>query len=153
MNDPLRFLVLSGRTEAMELVRAELARAGFNPVGRCIDSFVDLQSALTAGHLRLVVVADESVALAGRVAEVVHATLPDALVVLLCGPNHESNGVLALDAGVDDYLLSDNLTRLGPLLRRQARRLVAVEPPSDACLRELFDNTPDAVAIFQVLGA
>ncbi|MFO0842497.1 MAG: PAS domain S-box protein [Gemmataceae bacterium] len=121
MTEPLQFLVVSDDDTLLHGVHAVLARAGLPCEGRRARAD-DVRAAFASRRYHLCLVEDRVCPLPRPFAL---ASPPDVLLVMLCEPGREFFGAEAMDEGFADYLLKDNLSRLGPLARRWLLR----QPP------------------------
>src|SRR5262245_45990505 len=150
MSERVDFLVVSEEEGLLGRVRAALARAGLTGDGWRVVGFEAVRAAMADGPVRLCVVEDR----ACPSLPLPVSLPPSVLLVMACDPANEALGVEAMAAGFADYLLKDNLTRLGPLVRRWRAARSAPDdlpPESELRYRELLRDTSDAVAFFDVL--
>ncbi len=86
----------------------------------------------------------------------------DVPFLIVSGAISEHDAVAAMKAGADDYLMKDNLTRLGPAVERECgeavqraarRRADAALRRSEAELRAVMAHVPDGLLTVSAAGA
>ncbi len=119
---PLRVLLVEDSELDAGLLLRELERAGFAPDWQRVANAADLQAAL-AGEPWEVVLSDYSMpGFTGFDAlEIVKASGQDLPFILISGTVGEETAVSAMKAGAHDYLLKDQLARLGGAVKRELR--------------------------------
>lgn len=125
MTRSVRLLIVEDSVDDAELVVRELHRAGFQVVSLRVDTPVAFRDALAHGSWD-VVVADYSLpswSALDAFAELKAAAL-DIPFIIVSGSIGEETAVGAMRAGVQDYLLKDDLSRLVPAVERELRELV-----------------------------
>ena len=118
----LRVLIVDDSPEDAELLLRELARAGFDPVHRRLESEVELIDALQDAPWDVVVCDWVMPRLsAKRAIEVVNESAFEGVIIVVSGSMGEEHVVDAMRAGAHDYIVKDNLHRLVPALQRELR--------------------------------
>jgi PAS domain S-box-containing protein len=152
---PLRILLVEDSPYDAELITRELVNNGLDFELSRVQSADELQSALRGGTWDVILCDYRLPSFDGRAAlALVQRHESDAVFVLLSGSIGEEAVADLLREGVRDCVLKDNLSRLGPVLRRElaeaeSRRLrVAAEQALQAtteALRGVFDSAPVAI--------
>ncbi len=121
--------------EAQPLVRA-LREGGFEAFYRRVDRANRLQVALDEAEWDVIVVDDDvRRCTVDEVLDALHARDLDIPVIVVSAERADERAAAAMRAGVSDYVLHDNLFRLGPAVERELReadnrhshRMVAAE--------------------------
>jgi PAS domain S-box-containing protein/putative nucleotidyltransferase with HDIG domain len=145
-----------------EMVLRILRKEGFEPDHQRVDDADDLRAALAAREWD-VVVADHNLPnldSLGALALVREAGL-DTPFIIVSGSISDEVAVKAMRAGAQDYVLKDNLARLGPVVRRelaeakerQARRRAEKEMREhDILFRTLINHAIDILAVINPEG-
>lgn len=117
---PLRVLLIEDEPDDAELLVHALRREGYDLVHRRVDHERDLSLALVEEEWDLAF-CDWVMPAFGALAalEVVKSTGRDIPVVIVSGTVDEETAVSALRAGARDFLVKDNLVRLGPIVARE----------------------------------
>jgi diguanylate cyclase (GGDEF)-like protein/PAS domain S-box-containing protein len=119
MATQLRALIVEDSpVDALVLVR-ELQKAGFNPTYERVETEDGLRQALKRGWD--VILADYVIPDFGGLEAlgIVHEQNLDIPFIMVSGKMGEEFAVEAMKAGVQDYIVKSNLSRLGPALRRE----------------------------------
>jgi PAS domain S-box-containing protein len=145
----LRVLLVEDSMEDAELLTRELRRGGYEPVTRCVETEEDLRAAMDAESWD-VAICDWNLP---------RFSAPHAIgilkrwgfkgpIVVVSGTMGEEHVVEAMHAGADDYVVKANLSRLSPVIKREAtirtasRRVEGRLAVSEARLRSLLDTIP-----------
>ncbi|HEV7921074.1 MAG TPA: PAS domain S-box protein [Thermoanaerobaculia bacterium] len=149
---PLRLLLVEDDEDAALLIEAELRRGGWEPEIVRVETEAALAEALPRGPWPLVISDLMMPGLSGmRALQLVHAAAPDTPFIMVSGAMSEAVAVDAMRAGAADYVMKDNLARLGPAVRRElveadVRRektvLAASLHESQARFRSIFEQAP-----------
>ena len=122
LNRPLRILLVEDSAEDAELLQRALRREGLAAVYQRVDDPADLKAALDAGAWDVILSDYRLPGFTGlEVVAQVQARGYDGPLILVSGTIGEESVVEALKAGVHDYVLKDDLTRLSPAIRRELR--------------------------------
>lgn len=122
VNEPLKVLIVEDSENDAALLEIELQRAGYAPVCRRVEAQQQMLAALTSEPWDLIV-ADyvmphfnglDALALARE-----HRL--DIPFIIVSGHISDDTAVAAMKAGAHDYVMKDNLVRLGPAVRRELR--------------------------------
>ena len=154
MTETLRILILEDVPTDAELTMGELRRAGIDFVARCVETREDYVTALSEFDPH-VVLSDYSLPLfdgmtALRLALDLAPTVP---VILVTGSMSEEIAVEVMKAGAADYLLKNDLGRLGPALRGavEKRRLLAERSRAEEARREVEKELRQKNEILQAI--
>ncbi len=132
----LRLLVAEDSEDDTLLLVRELRRAGFDTTYRRVDYPRGLREALDEAEWDLIITDYNMPQFSpDDVLNAVHERGMDMPVILVSANLADARAVDAMKAGVNDYVLKDNLSRLGPAVERELReadnrrdhRLVAAE--------------------------
>lgn len=115
---PLRIDVVGVSDELVERLTEELRRHEFDPVLRAAPH--DFAAGADGREdPDVILVSDQTLEL--TCVEVISGLAGDhaSPVIVVCSPDREADAVEAMKAGARDYVLSNNLARLGPAVRRE----------------------------------
>lgn len=154
---PLRVLLLEDAASDAELALETLRHAGVTFVAEIVETRATFIEALRAFHPDVVLADYKLPSFNGREAlEIVRRDHPDVPVIVVTGTLGDEAAIEMLKAGAKDYVLKENLTRLGPAVRRAyseelgVRQRKAAERAvreSEARYRLLFDTARDGIVI------
>jgi signal transduction histidine kinase/DNA-binding response OmpR family regulator len=118
MGKPLKILIAEDSPNDVELIVAQLRRAGFDPQWRRVETEVDFLAELD--ELPDIVLSDFSMPqFSGlRAAELTHQSGKNIPFILISGSIGEEAAVEAMKHGATDYLLKDRIARLGTAVER-----------------------------------
>lgn len=153
MGTPLRVLIVEDSEDDAILLLRELRRGGCDPIFERVDTPAAMTNALDKRTWDIII-ADYSMP---------HFSAPDALklmqksgldlpFIIVSGKIGEDTAVAAMKAGVHDYIMKNNLTRLVPVIKRELReveerrehkRADEALQESEAKNRALLDAIPD----------
>src|SRR5205807_134842 len=126
----IRVLIVEDSDDDAELIAAELRRAGFSLQYKRVETAEALNAALDEEFD--LIISDFSLPQfsAPRALEIVKARKPYIPFIVVSGSVMEQTVLQAMKAGPADYMMKDNLMRLGPAVKRelteaQARRQAA----------------------------
>ncbi len=162
MSVPLRVLHLEDSPGDAGLVRRALAKADFAVQVERVEDAAQFRAAL-ARQPWDVVIADYRLPQfdAPGALGVLHETGLDLPFIVVSGVIGEESAVQLMKAGANDYVLKDNLARLGPSVtrevaearrREQARHAREELQRSQALLATLVESTTDAVYVKDLAG-
>src|SRR5262245_469811 len=115
---PLRVLIVEDREQDALLMVHELRRGGYEPIWRRVDDATALAESLDRERWDIVL-ADYSVPELDPIeALTVVRQRQDVPFLIVSGSVGEETAVQAMHAGVRDYIMKNNLTRLVPAVRR-----------------------------------
>jgi signal transduction histidine kinase len=119
---PLRVLIVEDSEDDTLLILRELRRSGFAPVADRVESPEALRAALEGGQWDAVICDYAMPRLDGLAAlAILAATALDLPFLVVSGAIGEEVAVGAMKAGAHDYVMKDNLARLGPAMRRELK--------------------------------
>ena len=153
VGEALRVLLVEDSAEDAELLLRELRLGGYEPTAQRVDTEEDLRAAV--GDSWDVAVVDWNLpgfSARGAIDVLKHAAFEGPIVVV-SGIMGEELVVLAMQSGADDYVVKSNLTRLSPVIQREAairsaaRRTEGRLAVSEARLRSLIESIPAATYI------
>jgi signal transduction histidine kinase len=122
MTQPLRVLFIEDSEDDMLLQVRELRREGYAVDFRRVQAVEELRRSLLDPGWELVISDYSLPGFTGLEAlRLVRDSGLDAPFILISGTVGEETAVESMRAGAADYLLKDNLTRLGPAVRRELR--------------------------------
>jgi diguanylate cyclase (GGDEF)-like protein len=118
----LRLLVAEdSEDDTLLLVRA-LRRAGFEPMYRRVDYPLALRNALDEAEWDLIITDYNMPQFSpDDVLRAVHERGLDMPIILVSAHLADARAADAMKAGINDYVLKDNLSRLGPAVERELR--------------------------------
>jgi PAS domain S-box-containing protein len=126
MNPPLQVLVVEDSENDALLLEIELQRAGYNPACHRVETAADLVAALKRQAWDLVVADYVMPRFNGLEAlSVVKAHGLDLPFIIVSGHITDDTAVAAMKAGAHDYVMKDNLARLGSAVERELREAAA----------------------------
>ena len=115
MAEPLRLLLLEACLDAAETILRELRLGGYAPIWERIDTREGLHAALGEPGWDLVIVARTPPGLDVLDAPaLVRQREPNLPVIIVSDDGRPEAAVAAMRAGANDYVTTDNLTRLAP---------------------------------------
>lgn len=156
MNRPLRVLLIEDSNDDAALLLRELRRVGYDPTSERVDTRAALERALDASWEIILCDYRMPGLDAPAAVAVVRGRQIDTPCIIVSGTVGEEHAVAALRSGAQDFVLKDNLTRLGPAIERELhdselrlkhanseRTLRATE----ASFRAAFELIPDGVLV------
>lgn len=122
MTFPIRVLIVEDSPSDALLMLHALSRAGFDLIHERVETADELRTALAAGPWDAVL-ADYSLPEFGATAalEIVRVADPDIPFIVVSGMVEDDVAAGLMRAGASDYVLKENLTRLGPVVNRDVR--------------------------------
>ena len=118
----LRVLFVEDSPDDVELIARELTRHGFLCMPGAVETRADFIAALKSGHWDLVL-SDHSMKGFGstEALRILRDLDSDIPFIIVSGTIGEDSAVDAMRAGAHDYVLKQNLRRLGPAVERELR--------------------------------
>ncbi len=122
MGIPVRVLIVEDSEDDALLLVRELRRSGYEPTFRRVDTLSEMRDALSSGRWE-VIIADYSMPRFSALAalKVLRDSDQDLPFIVVSGAIGEEVAVDMMRAGAHDYVMKDNLARLGPAIRRELR--------------------------------
>jgi len=122
MKIPLRVLIVEDSEDDAILLTRELRRAGYDPVHRRVETAEAMSAFLKEQEWDLVIADYVLPKFSGLDAlAVLRDSGLDLPFIIISGKIGEETAVEAMKAGVHDYFMKDNLTRLGPAIQRELK--------------------------------
>jgi len=159
---PVRVLVVEDSEDDALLLQLELQRAGYETTQETVDTAEALEAALAGGEWDIVVCDYTLPGFTGFDAlRIVRRHDPEVPFLLVSGSVGEDLAVEAMRAGANDYLMKDNLARLGPAFERELRELASrrARAAAQAALadgelrfRAVLDAAPTAMVVVDAEG-
>lgn len=145
----LRALIIEDNPANAELMLHELRRADIEPVFQRVETEHDFRAALDDGWDIILAGSSLPQLSALRALAIVQERRSDIPLVVVTGRLSEEEAVECIRHGAADYLLRDQMVRLGPAVRRalEARRLRADQERALAALRESEARYRRAIAL------
>ncbi|MDP9002670.1 MAG: response regulator, partial [Myxococcota bacterium] len=156
MNRPLRVLMIEDSSDDAALLLRELRRVGYDPTSERVDTRAGLERALDASWEIILCDYRMPGLDAPAAVAVVRGRQIDTPCIIVSGTVGEEHAVAALRSGAQDFVLKDNLTRLGPAIERELRdsemRLKHAYAErtlraTEASFRGAFELIPDGVLV------
>jgi two-component system cell cycle sensor histidine kinase/response regulator CckA len=118
----LRVLLVEDSPDDVELISRELTRHGFQTESRAVESRDDFLDALTTQTFDVILSDHSMKAFSSTEAlRLLHELGKDIPFIIVSGTIGEDAAVDAMRAGAHDYVLKQNLRRLGPAVERELR--------------------------------
>lgn len=122
MGKPIAVLIVDDAADDALLMVRRLRQAGFDVESERVETGPELARQLTSRHWDVVLSDDALPGFSSREAlEVLHQHGLDLPFVIVSGTMGEEKAVAAMRAGAHDYLMKDNLVRLGAAVERELR--------------------------------
>ena len=122
MTQPLQVLLVEDSADDAALLTIELQRAGFAPACTRIETHAELLAALERQAWDLIIADYRLPHFDGLAAlALVKDKRLDLPFIIVSGYITEAAAVTAMKAGAHDYVMKDNLARLGPAVERELR--------------------------------
>ncbi|EXJ14402.1 response regulator [Imhoffiella purpurea] len=147
---PLRLLLVEDSEDDAILLLNALEEAGYAVDHTRVESAEALISALPSAAWQTVISDYRLPGFDGlRALEIVRRYTSDLPFIFVSGTVQDRIGVKAMQGGANDYILKDNLTRLGPVIRRELkqaerrREMLATKVQ----YRAILDSVQDAIIV------
>ena len=119
---PLKVLIAEDSPDDAELILLHLSNHGFVPISKRVATSEDMRAALAEGEWDIVLsdhtMPDFGALMALNLCREVDPEIP---FIVISGTIGEDVAVAIMRAGANDYLLKDNIKRLGPIIERELR--------------------------------
>lgn len=162
MGARLRVLIVGDSEDDVTLILRELRRSGYDPSYGQVDSAEGLRVALDRGTWDVIISDYDMESFCGlEPLRLVQDSGLDLPFILVSGTIGEHLAVAAMKAGAHDYVMKDNLARLGPAVRQELREAQARQarqeaeaalPEGQAWYRTLIETSPDAIIVTDLKG-
>lgn len=122
MSNPLQVLIVEDSENDAALLQIELERAGYEPICHRVDTGEAMADALARQGWHLVIADYLMPRFNGLEAlALVKGQGLDLPFIIVSGHISDDTAVAAMKAGAHDYVMKDNLARLGPAVQRELR--------------------------------
>jgi len=152
MTEPLRLLLIEDSEDDALLIYRALRRDGHDLTFRRVETADAMADALAAETWD-VVIADYALPLfSGQAAlELLQETGLDLPFIIVSGTIGEDIAVEAMRSGAHDYVLKDNLARLGPAVRRELQEAAGRQArrQAEVRFRRMADSIQDGLVIIE----
>jgi two-component system sensor histidine kinase EvgS len=120
MGKPLRVLIIEDSENDALLLLRELKRAGYEPVHERVYTALDMNTALEKQYWDVIISDFVMPQFSGLEAlKLVQGKRLDIPFIITSGKISDDTAVISMKAGAADYIMKDNLTRLGPAIERE----------------------------------
>jgi two-component system sensor histidine kinase EvgS len=120
MGKPLRVLIIEDSENDALLLLRELKRAGYEPVHERVYTALDMNTALEKQYWDVIISDFVMPQFSGLEAlKLVQGKALDIPFIITSGKISDDTAVISMKAGAADYIMKDNLTRLGPAIERE----------------------------------
>src|SRR5262245_27199908 len=143
MREMVRILLVEDSADDAALMLQALRGSGFTVEHERVESADALTAALAARSWDVIICDYTLPGFGARAAlEIVRNAGIDAPFIVVSGSVSERVAIAALEEGVDDYVMKDNLLRLGPTVVRACRdhRARVERKRAEERYRSLFEN-------------
>jgi PAS domain S-box-containing protein len=157
MPKPLRILIIEDSEDDTVLLVRQLRRDGYEPVYERVENADEMNRALDDGDWDVVITDYILPEFSGLDAlKLLHEKKPGIPCIVMSGKITDETAVAAMKAGARDYVMKDNLKRLGPtiareldevLVRRQRAEAEQKLEASQTNFRNILLHNADAVLI------
>jgi len=148
VSQPLQVLLIEDSADDAALLTIELQRAGFAPACTRIETRADLVAALERQAWDLIIADYRLPRFDGLAAlSSVKEKGLDLPFIIVSGYITETAAVTAMKAGAHDYVMKDNLARLGPAVERELREagVRRERRRAEEALRRFYDELEERV--------
>jgi PAS domain S-box-containing protein len=137
MADALKVLIVEDSEDDAKLIALALRREGFDVHYECVDRPEEMRDALQQNDWDVIISDYQMPAFDGLAALAIYQEINiDIPFIIVSGAIGEETAVRVMKAGAHDYLIKDNLARLGPAIRRELHETELRKERREA-LREL----------------
>lgn len=154
MKSKLHTLFVEDSEADVDLILLELKREGFDVQWARVDSEAALRRELDAERFDIVLSDYSMPGFDGSTAlKLVKESVPDIPFIFVSGTIGEDRAIESIRQGATDYILKENLRRLGTAVRRalaeaEERRQARITEAARARLAAILEATSDYVAIY-----
>src|SRR5256885_9155717 len=123
-NNELQVLIIEDSENDAALMEIQLQRAGYNPVCSRVQTAEAVHDALDQKRWDLIIADYKMPQFDGLSAlALVREKGLDVPFIIVSGAITDATAVAAMKAGAHDYVMKDNLARLGPAVQRELREV------------------------------
>jgi two-component system, NarL family, sensor histidine kinase UhpB len=116
---PIRILLVEDSEDDALLLSSQLKRDGYKIISKRVDTIAELQAALDKADWDIVISGYMLPEFTGLdTLGLIQERSLDIPCIIVSGKTYDETAVNAMKAGATDYVLKDNLVRLGPAVRR-----------------------------------
>ncbi len=160
MSEKLRILILEDRPADAELVLREVRRTGYEPEWSRVETEAEYLAQLDQGWDLILADYNLPQFTGLRALELLTARGLDIPFIIVSGTIGEDKAVAAMKAGAKDYVMKDQLARLGSAIerelrdavdRREFKRAEAALVASEMRYRRLFESAQDGIVILDAV--
>ena len=120
MGKPLRILIVEDSENDARLLLRELKRVGYEPVYECVYTANDMNTSLEKLNWDVIISDFVMPQFSGLEAlKLVQEKGLDIPFIITSGKISDDTAVISMKAGAADYIMKDNLARLGPAIDRE----------------------------------
>ena len=120
MGKPLRVLIVEDSENDARLLLRELKRVGYEPVYECVYTANDMNTSLEKLNWDVIISDFVMPQFSGLEAlKLVQGKGLDIPFIITSGKISDDTAVISMKAGAADYIMKDNLARLGPAIDRE----------------------------------
>jgi K+-sensing histidine kinase KdpD len=125
MSKPLHVLIIEDSENDAILLMRELRRSGYTPIYQRVDNANDLRVSLSKEQWDVIISDFVMPQFSGLEAlRLVREKGLDIPFIVTSGKISDDTAVAAMKAGASDYIMKDNLTRLGPAIEREIQEAI-----------------------------
>ena len=125
MGKPLRVLIVEDSENDTLLLLRELKRAGYEPSHERVYTAPDMKTALDKQHWDVIISDFVMPQFSGLEAlKLVQEKKLDIPFIITSGKISDETAVISMKAGAADYIMKDNLARLGPAIERELQEKI-----------------------------
>ena len=158
MENVLKVLIVEDVATDAELIERELKKAGFKPVARIVETREVYIQAIAEFEPDIIFSDYNLPSFNGMQALLIRQEkLPNIPFILVTGANNEEIAVDCMRAGADDYILKENLTRLGQACKAAINKKAIVRANLEAMeklsvLSRAVEQNPALIMITSLNG-
>ncbi|MDI9400569.1 MAG: SpoIIE family protein phosphatase [Limisphaerales bacterium] len=155
---PLRLLVVDDSAFDAQMIASKLQIYGYETEMERVETLADFRKAMTASTPWEVIISDYFMPDLKMmdILEYLKKTQSDTPFIIVSGGIGEAEAVAAMKAGANDYVLKDNLQKLGAVVDRELRdvQIARAQKEAEIALKEseyryrtLWENSKDALIL------
>jgi PAS domain S-box-containing protein len=158
MDYKIRLLMVEDCPSDAELVKHEIRKNGISFTNRVVETEADYVSAVHSFKPELII-SDYNLPIFNgmRALRIREELAPEIPFILVTGTNNEEIAVECMKSGADDYILKDNLKRLGEAIKSAIRKKEIIRSKNEAeeklkILSLAVEQNPACIVITSVNG-